>query len=241
MSFTDQAEASVEDIVYSLVSGGASEGGSFVALARKYREGLLSEAEMISFDDAYRASMKIRSSVVESVYKVIETLNLTDEQEDAIIAAVRDDNVVEQSRPARMIPSKRLLKAFDTALGTLSRVVGTALRHEALWDDVRSVLVTEARILREEKPIVAALTEDGRFLDIVASQIADRLLIDPVGSDEFLVLLVQEIVGFLSSGNVFEGEWGAVVVDGGELVYKLTARKKVSYEASRKKILEVEL
>jgi hypothetical protein len=54
-------------------------------------------------------------------------------------------------------------------------------------------------------------------------------------------MLAAEISAFLSSGKTIEGTWGAVELHGGNLLYRLTAMEKISYEPSTKKTMEIDL
>lgn len=236
-----QEVRSVEEIVFLMLSDGRCGGKSVVDLARKYRSGNVSDEEARIFDAVYQASVEIRRSVADKVHEVLEPMGMTDEQEDAILSAVLDDDLVRLSRDDRMVPSHRLCKAYDSALGTLSRLIGRAARWDGLWDDVRSTLVSEARFLREDHPVEVVIAENGRFSDRIAKRIVDRLVTDPNGSDEFLETLAEEISRFLSSGRTIEGVWGAVDFRDGNLVYRLTAKEKVVYEPSGKKVLEIDL
>lgn len=231
----------VEEIVLSLLSDGRCRGKTVIDLAKQYRSGSISVEEARIFDAVYKASLEIRRALADKIQGALDIMDLKDEQEDAILAAVLDDDLARLSRHDALVPSHRLCTAYDSALGTLSRLVGRAARWDGLWDDVRSVLISEARFLRGDDPIKVTITENGKFGDHVGKRIVDRLMTDPNGSEEFLGMLAEEISAFLSSGKTIEGSWGAVELHAGNLVYRLTAKEKVSYEPSTKKTMEIDL
>jgi hypothetical protein len=231
----------VEEIVFSMLSDGRCRGKTFIDLAKQYRSGSIGVEEVRIFDAVYKASLEIRRSLADKIQGALDIMDLKDEQEDAILAAVLDDDLVQLSRADTLVPSHRLCMAYDSALGTLSRLVGRAARWDGLWDDVRSVLVSEARFLREDDPVEVVIATNGRFGDHVRMRIVDRLMTDPNGSEEFLGMLAAEISAFLSSGKTIEGTWGAVELHGGNLLYRLTAKEKISYEPSTKKTMEIDL
>lgn len=231
----------VEEIVFSMLSDGRCRGKTVIDLAKRYRSGSISVEEARIFDAVYKASLEIRRSLADKVRGVLDAMDLKDEQEDAILAAVLDDDLVRLSHADALVPSYRLCLAYDDALGTLSRLVGRAARWDGLWDDVRSVLVSEARFLRGDDPVEVTFAENGKFGDLVGKRIVDRLMTDPNGSVEFLAVLGEEISAFLSSGKTIEGSWGAVELREGNLVYRLTAKEKIAYQPSTKKTMEIDL
>jgi hypothetical protein len=232
---------SVEEIVFSMLSDGRCRGKTVLDLAKKYRSGSISVEEARIFDAVYEASLEIRRSLHDKLQGVLDSMELRDEQEEAILAAVLDDELVRLSHADALIPSHRLCKAYDSALETLSRLMGNAARWDGLWDDVRSVLVSEARFLRGDRPVEVTVAANGKFGAHISERIVDRLMTDPNGSAEFLDLLAEEIAAFLSSGRMIEGSWGAVELHDGNLVYRLTAKEVIAYEPSTKRTMEIDL
>jgi len=232
---------SVEEVVLSLLSDGRCRGVTVADLARQYRDGTIGWTEAAVYDAVLRASAEIREHVAAGMKQAMLAAGIDDVRQKAVLASVLDTDLSGIEGDGSFAPSPALCRAYDRALGGLSRMVGRAVRWNELADEVRVVLVMEARFLREEVPLEIRITDGGQFMPAHCEKIVQHLMVNPSASSEFLALLAIEIRDFLNSGGRIEGSWGSIRVDGQDLVYHLTAREKIAYQKSKAKVLDIEL